>query len=192
MRALASLKIFAIWCTTFVESILYLSQKSTKELCVITMKSDAKFEKELTSALKNDMRNLANFDPTLKSVKICTFMGSFWPKYIMFELKNTEGLCVIILKISANLEGKMTCGLKNDMHNLVDFTRELKNLKITSLENTCWFFSNLYISLCVGKKFKFMIFTLLENALNPGIFTHAPIPHSKLQAEPFKICFPKQ
>ena len=42
------------------------------------------------------------------------------------------------------------------------------------------------------KKFKFMIFTLLENALNPGIFTHAPIPHSKLQAEPFKICFPKQ
>ena len=33
-----------------------------------------------------------------------------------------------------------------------------------------------------------MVFIFLENALNLDIFTHALVPHSKLQAE----CFPKQ
>ena len=44
------------------ESILYLSQKSTEYLCIITLNNDAEFEEELTCALKNDMRNLVNFD----------------------------------------------------------------------------------------------------------------------------------
>ena len=38
--------------------------------------------------------------------------------------------------------------------------------------------------------FKFMVFTFLENALNLGIFTHAPVRHSKLQAEFFENLFP--
>ena len=41
---------FALWCATFVESLLYLSQKSTEEVCVITLKNDAKFEEELICA----------------------------------------------------------------------------------------------------------------------------------------------
>ena len=36
-----------------------------------------------------------------------------------------------------------------------------------------------YIPPCVGKIFKFMVFTFLENVLNLGIFTYVP-PHSKL------------
>ena len=35
-----------------------------------------------------------------------------------------------------------------------------------------------------------MVFTFLENALNLGIFTHAPVPHSKLQPEFFENLFP--
>ena len=35
-----------------------------------------------------------------------------------------------------------------------------------------------------------MVFTFLENALNLGIFTHAPVPHSKLQAKFFENLFP--
>ena len=35
-----------------------------------------------------------------------------------------------------------------------------------------------------------MVFTFLENALNPGIYTHAPIPLSKLQAEVFENLSP--
>ena len=37
-----------------------IAKKSTEELCLMTMKIDAKFEGELTCAFKNDMRNLGN------------------------------------------------------------------------------------------------------------------------------------
>ena len=47
-----------------------MSLKFTGELCVMTMKNDAKFEEELTCHFKIDMRNLTNFDPsTRKSQK---------------------------------------------------------------------------------------------------------------------------
>ena len=47
-----------------------MSLKFTGELCVMTMKSDAKFEEKLTCQLKIDMRNLTNFDSnTRKSQK---------------------------------------------------------------------------------------------------------------------------
>ena len=40
------------------------------------------------------------------------------------------------------------------------------------------------------KSFKFMVFAFRENALNPGIFTDAPFPNSKFQAEVFENLFP--
>ena len=44
--------------------------KLTGELCVMTMKNDAKFEIELTCQFKIDIRNLTNFDTnTRKSQK---------------------------------------------------------------------------------------------------------------------------
>ena len=36
-----------------------------------------------------------------------------------------------------------------------------------------------------------MVFTFLENALSLCVFTHALVPHSKLQAEFLKISFPQ-
>ena len=39
-----------------------LSQKSTEELCLMAPKINAKFERKLICAFKNDMRDLANFD----------------------------------------------------------------------------------------------------------------------------------
>ena len=42
---------------------------------------DAKFAEKMTSAFKNDMRNLANFyQSTFESREILTFIGSFYPK----------------------------------------------------------------------------------------------------------------
>ena len=47
-----------------------MSLKFTGELCVMKMKSDTKFEEELTCQFKIDMRILTNFDPsTQKSQK---------------------------------------------------------------------------------------------------------------------------
>ena len=42
-------------------SILLELKKSTDELCLMTLKIDAKFERKLTCAFKNNMRNLWNF-----------------------------------------------------------------------------------------------------------------------------------
>ena len=36
------------------------------ELRVMTMKNDAKFEEEMTCQFKTDMRNLTNFDPSIR------------------------------------------------------------------------------------------------------------------------------
>ena len=48
-----------------------MSLKFTGELCVMTMKNDAKIEEEITCQFKIDMRNLTNFDQsTRKSQKI--------------------------------------------------------------------------------------------------------------------------
>ena len=77
MREVASLKVCTLMFSTFVESILCLSRKGTEELCVITLSNDEKFEDEMTCGLKNDMRNLSNVDPTLRSLKICSLMGFF-------------------------------------------------------------------------------------------------------------------
>ena len=37
-------------------------EKSTEELCLMTLKNDPKFEEKLTLGSKNDMRNLVNFN----------------------------------------------------------------------------------------------------------------------------------
>ena len=39
-----------------------MTLKFTGELCVMTMKNNAKFEEELTFSFKIGMRNLTNFD----------------------------------------------------------------------------------------------------------------------------------
>ena len=44
----------------------------------------------------------------------------------MFELKSTEELDLMTLKIDAKFEGKLTCSFQNDMKNLANFHR-LKN-----------------------------------------------------------------
>ena len=47
-----------------------MSLKFTGELCVMTMKNDAKFEEELTCQFKIDLSNLMNFgSSTRKSQK---------------------------------------------------------------------------------------------------------------------------
>ena len=57
----------------------------------MALKIDAKYEGKLTCAFKNDMRNLANFHQSmLESLKMETFIGSFYQKYKMYQ--GTGGL----------------------------------------------------------------------------------------------------
>ena len=70
-----SLMILELWWDPFVQSRKCISLKSTEELCVMTMKNDAKFEEELTCYFKIDMTNFTNFDPSTR--KSCSLRGSF-------------------------------------------------------------------------------------------------------------------
>ena len=141
----------------------------------MTLRGVAKFKRKLTCGLKNDIRNLVNFNASSgrsgnvhfdvlllpivykisawncrgiishgaekrsklwrktdflfekwheefkpeqwKTLKICTLMGYFWGKYIMFELKRNRGVVL----------WKLTYGFKNDISNLVNLrTRSWK------------------------------------------------------------------
>ena len=55
----------------------------------MALKIDTKFQGKLTCASKNDMRKLANFHQSTfeESLKIGTFIGSFYPKQKMYKLK---------------------------------------------------------------------------------------------------------
>ena len=58
----------------------------------MALNTDAKFEGKMTCAIKNDMRNLANFHRSMfGSLKIETLMGYFYPKQKMYELKIYRG-----------------------------------------------------------------------------------------------------
>ena len=48
-----------------------MSLKFTGELCVMTMKNDAKIEQELTCHIKTGMRNLTNFDSSTRKSQKC-------------------------------------------------------------------------------------------------------------------------
>ena len=57
-----------------------MSLKFTEELCVMTMKNDAKFGEELTCRFKIDMRNLMILSRALKRLKKLHFNGLFLNK----------------------------------------------------------------------------------------------------------------
>ena len=60
----------------------------------MTLESDAKFEEKLTCGLENNMTNLANFHKSTGELglKIRTFMGYFYPKQKIYELKIHRGV----------------------------------------------------------------------------------------------------
>ena len=76
----------------------------------MTMNNDTKFEEELTCQFKTDMKNLTNFDPTLKKLKKLQGNGLFLTKvYNIWAKGSPEELFLMELTIDAKFEGKLTC-----------------------------------------------------------------------------------
>ena len=70
-----------------------------------------KFEGKLTCAFKNDMRSLANFHKIMfESLNIGTFIGLFYPKQKMFEVKIYKR--VMCHDSDAKFEEELTCQFK--------------------------------------------------------------------------------
>ena len=61
------------------------------------------------------------FIRAIKSLTNCTLMGSFCSMHVMFELENSEEVCVMALMGDAEFKRKLTRGLKSDFRNLVSF-----------------------------------------------------------------------
>ena len=79
-----------------------MSLKFTEKLSIMTMKNNAQFERGFTCCFKIEMRNLTNFGPNTQMSQVAIFdqnIQSLSKK--MFELKSTEELCLIALKIDA-------------------------------------------------------------------------------------------
>ena len=60
------------------------------------------------------------FMQAVESLKICTLIRSFCPKYIKIY-KKYRRVSLMTLKSDAKFEEKLTLGSKNDMRNLVNF-----------------------------------------------------------------------
>ena len=109
-----------LWWDPFVQSRKGMTLKFTEELCVMTMKNNAKFEEKLTCHFKTDIRNLTNFDSsTWKSKKIALYLAPLTKEYNVWAKKSTEELCLMTLKIDAKFKGKVTA-FKNGMRNLAN------------------------------------------------------------------------
>ena len=57
-------------------------------------------------------------------------MGCFRPKYIMFQLKRYRGVIFNDTRVDAIFEEKLTCGLENDMKNLVNLHHSTRKPQI--------------------------------------------------------------
>ena len=94
----------------------------SEELCVMTLKNDAKFKGKLTCGLKIDMRNLVNFHASRRMSEKLHFDWILLSKsYRNLDRKSTEELCFMTMKSDAKFEEKLTLGSNKDMRNLVNF-----------------------------------------------------------------------
>ena len=120
----------AHWWALFVQSIWCYSLKISEELCVMTLKDDAKFKEKLTCGLKDKVRNLVNFHGSgWKSENLLFDWILLSKAYIDLNEKNTEELCFMTLKNDAKFKENLTIGSKNNMRNLVDFHRIIQKSK---------------------------------------------------------------
>ena len=113
---------FALWLDPFVQSIQIFRLKSTEELCLMTLKSDTKFEEKLTLGSKNDMRNLLNFKASSgKSGNLYSDVLLLPISHKVSPQKVQKSYLSRHQKKDSNFEEKLTFYLKNDLRNLVNF-----------------------------------------------------------------------
>ena len=70
-----------------------MTLKFAEELCVMTMKNDAKFEEELTCHFKTDLRNLTNFSSMFSSAHIFLRHDSCFKNHIMENFQVNHDQC---------------------------------------------------------------------------------------------------
>ena len=133
MQAVVSLKICTLMCYFCWKYITFEPRKYRGFTCHKTAEW-CKISGGTTYTLKNDMRNLFNFDSTHGSLNMCTLIDSFWPKHIMFGLKQYRAI------MRHYTEDRCKFWRKNDLcfhkwdADLMKFTRALKSPRYVMFE----------------------------------------------------------
>ena len=73
-----------LWWDPFIKIRKCMSFKFIEKLCIMTKKNDANFEEEFACCFEIDTQFDEFWPEHLNVSKICTLLGSFWPKCIMF------------------------------------------------------------------------------------------------------------
>ena len=77
------------------------------------LKGDTKFKRKLACGLKNDTKNLLNFDTSSYKSKNMHFVGLFCPKHTKFYMKKYRRVMrLMTLKSDAKFEENLTLGSK--------------------------------------------------------------------------------
>ena len=98
---------------------IMLELKKYRELCLMALNIDAKFEGKLAFAFKNDMRKLVNFHQSTWGLKI--WWDSFIQSRKCMSLKVTRELLVMATEKDEKLEEELTCHFKINMTTLMNF-----------------------------------------------------------------------
>ena len=110
-----------LWWDTFIQSRKCMSLKIYRGLTCYDSKELCKIWRGMDLSIQNWHEEFNGFWPKHSQIlKICTLMGCFWPKHIMFELKQVTRSYSMTLKIDAKFEGKLTFAFNNDMRNLTN------------------------------------------------------------------------
>ena len=135
MWVVTSLKICTLMCYFCRKYIMFEPKKYRRVMCHNTGKW-GKIWRETALCFENWHEEFGEFWPNTPKSENLHFDRPFLTVSIQYNVWAKQELCVIILKIDSNFEGKMSCGFINYMRNLVvNFTRALKNFKICILRD---------------------------------------------------------
>ena len=107
-----------LWWDPLIQSRKYMGLKFTGGLCLMTVKNDAKFQKEFTCQFKIDMRNLKNLTWALKYLNNLHFSGllltivyNVWAKKVQISYVWWHWRLMQNLKENWRVLSKMTWGI---------------------------------------------------------------------------------
>ena len=121
--ALESLKSFHINGLLLSKVYIVWAEKVQMSFMFHETEEEYKIWREIDLSFQNWHNEFDKFWPEhLKVSKVFTLMGSFWVKYILFELKKYRWvLCFMKLKRNTKFGEKSTCRFKVDIKNLTNF-----------------------------------------------------------------------
>ena len=120
-RALESLKI-GIWMGSFNPKLKKYELKIHRGVICHDNEEWCKIWRGIDLSFQNWHKEFDKFWPEHSKVsKIFTLIGSFWAKYILFELKNTEELSFMKPKRDSKFGEESTCRFTSDIWNLTNY-----------------------------------------------------------------------